>query len=179
MEPENQEINSVDVPVEENLANDDINAILTLLRETIELNKQKEEQQEQLKIESDNVQKILDEENAQKELDQKIISDEKEQQLIDSENEFRENLLEKLDSTNSKLDQIITYNSQSDGFAESIKLLPEKLDTIIENTEHSEKQQINDELSYYANLSLIFIVFVCVPVVVSYKIIKPFFNKFY
>ena len=169
-----QEVEPVEIEEDENLKNisTDLKELIQFLKDNKIESDKIAEAEKQIQLEADNQQIELDE---QKEL----IQTENEQELIDSEIEFRENLIQKFDVSNSKLDEIITYNSNSDGISEKIDSTNQKMDLIIENTEFTEKQQINEELSYYSNLSLIFIVFVCIPVFVAFKVIKPFFNKFY
>lgn len=171
MEPENNSFSeSISI---------DLKELIQFLKDENLKEHEENELEKQIQIEADNQQKTLDEQKENDLLQKELIQLEKEQELIDSEIEFRDNLIQKFDISNSKLDEIITYNSNSDGISEKIDSTNQKMDLIIENTKFTEKQQINEELSYYSNLSLIFIVFVCIPVFVAYKTIKPFFNKFY
>lgn len=158
---------------------EDLKVLINFMQQEKQKEVENAEAEKILQIETEKQEKELSEQNELEKNEQDRIALEQEQELIDSENEFRDNLIQIMDVSNSKLDEIITYNSKSDGFSGKIDSTNQKMDLIIENTEFTEKQQINEELSYYSNLSLIFIVFVCIPVFVAFKVIKPFFNKFY
>lgn len=184
MDPQNEEINSVDVePVEKELANDDLNAILKLLQQKVEseqkkqeLQLQKEEQQEKEKNEADTAQKIVDEQLEQKELEKQAIIEQKEQEYINSENEFRTNLIDSVDLQNKKMD---TYIQKSDGLLASVDLMNKNTELLIQNTTVDDNAVESGNMSYYADLTLVMIIWVFLPLYISYRLIKPLFNKIF
>jgi hypothetical protein len=146
-----------------------------LENEKIESEKQKEIlKQEQIDSEILEQKEILEKNKIleQQELEEKEINDLKEQELLDSEIEFRENLLTDLKATNLKLDEVITYNSKSDGFSDDISLVSEKMDLLVTNTEHTELQETNDNLASFADVAMIALVIVVLPIYVVYRFFK-------
>lgn len=172
---DNPELNQ-ETPVVED---ENLKIISTDLKELLQFLKDEKIERQQLaetekknQIEADNLQIELDEQEEIKILAEKKVADEKQQGLIDSEIEFRENLMTDLNDTNLKLDEVLTYNSKSDGFSDNIALVPQKLDLIVENTQHSEIQETNDNIASFADVAIISLVVVILPIYVVYRFFK-------
>lgn len=177
---DNQEVNEQIEPVEI-VENEDLNVISTDLKELLQFMKdQKIEKQEiaeaekKIQIETENRQIELDEQDQIKILEQQKKDLEKEQSLIDSENEFRTNLV---DSVNSQSEKMDTYIQKSDGLLSSVNLMNENTELLIENTAVQDTTDV-DYMSYFADTTLVMIVWVFLPLYICYRFIKPFFNKF-
>lgn len=175
---DNQEVNEEIEPVEI-VEDENLNIISTDLKELLQFMKdEKIEKQEiaeaekKIQIEAEKLQIELDEQERIKNLEEKELIEKKEQELIDSEIEFRENLMTDLKETNLKLDEVITYNSKSDGFSDDIALVPQKLDLIVENTQQTETQQNNDNIANFADVAMIGLVVVILPIYVVYRFFK-------
>ncbi len=178
---DNQEVNEQIEPVEI-VGNEDLNVISTDLKELLKfLKNEKIEQQEiaeaekQIQLETDNQQIELDEQNKIKNLEQDQKDLEKEQSLIDSENEFRTNLIDSVNLQGEKMD---TYIQKSDGLLASVNSMNENTELLIQNTAIEDTADI-DNMSYYADLTLVMITWVFLPLYVSYRMIKPMFNKIF
>lgn len=178
---DNQEINQESESIEP-VDNKDLNVISTDLKELIQYLKDEKiqeneiaEAEKQLQIEADNQRIELDEQEQLKVLEQEKIDSEKEQLLIDSENEFRTNLVDSVNLQNEKMD---TYIQNSDGLLASIDSMNKNTELLIENTAVEDTAEI-DNMSYYADLTLVMITWVFLPLYISYRMIKPMFNKIF
>lgn len=187
MENENSPELSETVPTETeiieqdslNVISQDLKDLFKFFKDEKDLIEQKNEIENQEKLEADILEKEKIEADIleQKELDQKDAIEKelilkREQELIDSEIEFRENLMTDLKDTNLKLDEVITYNSKSDGFSDDIALVPQKLDLIVENTQQTEIQENNDNIASFADVAMIGLVVVILPIYVVYRFFK-------
>lgn len=181
--------NSPEIIETEVIEQDSLNVISQDLKDFFQFYKddkdainQKSEIEKQEKIEADILeQKQLEEQKIilqEQELKEKELIEKKEQELIDLENEFRENLLNSLEDTNLKLDEVITYNSKSDGFSDDVALVSQKMDLIIENTEHSDIQETNDNIASFADVSIIALVVIVLPIYVVYRFFKAILGNF-
>lgn len=181
MDPQNNEIDSVITEPVQNENVEDFKIISADLKELIQFFKDNKiesdkiaEAEKQIQLETDNQQIELDEQNQIKNLEQEQKDLEKEQALIDSENEFRTNLI---DSVNSQSEKMDTYIQKSDGLLASVNLMNENTELLIENTTVQDTADV-DYMAYFADTTLVMIVWVFLPLYICYRFIKPFFNKF-
>lgn len=173
-----QEVNDVeDVP---EVNTDDLKNINADLKELIQFLKDEKlkeqeiaEAEKQLQIEAENQQNILDEEERLEIQEQEKIDLETEQALIDSENEYRKTLLDSVNAQNQKMD---TYIQNTDGLLKSFELMNANTELLIENTAVEDNAE-QDDMSFYADSTLVMIVWVFLPLYISYRLFKPFFNK--
>lgn len=146
----------------------DVKSILQLLTEERELESQDKQVQEKKLLEEEEAQKLLEKEqeeqallDQQEALEKENIQQEKEQRYFDS-----------VEAQNQKMD---TYIEISDGLQKSFDSLNEKTELLIENTTVEDNAE-QTNMSYYADLTLVMILWVFLPLYLSYRLIKPFFN---
>lgn len=179
MDPQNNEIDSVIMEPVQNENVEDFKIISADLKELIQFLKDNKiesdkiaEAEKQIQLEADNQQIELDEQNQIKNLEEQKKEQEEEQLLLDSENEFRTNLIDSLSLQNEKMD---TYIQKSDGLFESIESLNETTSVLVQNTEISDKELVNQEVTYYSGLAILVLVMIFVP---SFIMVKFFMSLF-
>lgn len=160
----------------------DLKSILQLLTEERELRLQEKQVQEKILLEENEAQKLLEKEqeeqallDQQEALENEKIQQEKEQLLIDSENEYRKTVLDSVNAQNQKMD---TYIQNTDGLLKSFELMNANTELLIENTAVEDNAE-QDNMSFYADSTLVMIVWVFLPLYIAYRLIKPFFNKIF
>lgn len=175
---DNQEVNQeVEVVEDENLKiiSTDLKELLQFMKDEKIEKQEIVEAEKIIQIETDNQQIELDEQNEIKILEQQKNDLEKEQSLIDSENEFRTNLIDSVSLQSQKMD---TYIAKSDGLLSSINLMNENTELLIQNTAVEDTAEI-DNMSYYADLTLVMITWLFLPLYIGYRMIRPLFNKIF
>ena len=172
MEDENVPVESVS---DENLKviSDDLKVLIKFLQDKEQRNLELEETE---KITQTEIEKQENDLAEQKELEKKeqdridLEQQEKdlkeEQSLLDSENEFRANLIDSLSLQNEKMD---TYIQKSDGLSESIESINETTAVLVQNTEVSENELYNQEVTYYADLAILVLVTIFIPTLIMAK----------
>lgn len=123
-------------------------------------------------IQNEILQKELEEQQEIEKIEQQEIDLLTEQAFIDSENEFRTNLIDSVSLQNEKMD---TYIQKSDGLAESVESLNQTTSILVDNTQITDKEMINQEVAYYSGLALLVVVMIFIP---SFIMVKFFMSLF-